>query len=98
MISSGVCSVFLAKTAKIKIASASIRYINRQVSPWSLTRSSWQPDAIEVMGRDWGNPRFSPCCKRLSRKPVSSRAAFEKGGVLTCPWSHERGLSLGLTG
>ena len=31
-----------------------------------------------------------------SIKPASRRAAVEKGGVLTTPWSHTKGLSFGL--
>ena len=90
-------SVFFAKMAKIKIASLSMRYTIRHVRPSSLILSSWHRDAIEVIGRDCGMLSFSPPCRRLRRKPASIRAALEKGGVLTSPWSHERGLSLGLT-
>jgi hypothetical protein len=72
-----------------------MRYINRHVRPSSLTRSSWQRAAIEGIGRDCGILSFSPCWRRRSRNPVSIRAALENGGVLTWPWSHERGLSWG---
>ena len=39
------------------------------------------------IGRECGSARFSPCCKRRSRNPVSRRAASDIGGVLISPWS-----------
>ncbi len=48
-----------------------------------LDRNSWHRAAIDCIGRDCGMLSFSPCCRRLSRKPVSIRATVENGGVLT---------------
>ena len=47
---------------------------------------------IVGIGRECGSDNLSPLCSLRRRKPASRRAAVEKGGVLTSPWSHTSGL------
>jgi hypothetical protein len=94
----GVVRVALANTSRITMASASIRYINRQLLVSSFIRSSWHRAPTDGIGREAGNPMDSPCCKRRRRNPVSRRAWRDKGGDLTSPCNQARGLSFGLTG
>lgn len=42
-------------------------------------------------------PRTRPACSCLSRKPASTRASDENGGVFTCPLNQTKGLSRGDT-
>ena len=46
-------------------------------------------------GRDCGNPRVSPLCRRRSRNPLQP-VPGPNGGVLISPRNHTRGLSRGL--
>ncbi len=92
----GVLVEFFLNTSKITIASASIRYIIRQMLSSSLIRNSWQRAPTLGIGLKCGRPIFSPFCNRLSRSPASNLASFVKGGVFTSPCSHTKGLSFGL--
>src|ERR1700683_4582345 len=93
----GVFADFLAKTSAITIASASMRYTRRHWPDASLIRNSWHRGPTVGMGLDCGIVSMSPRWRRLSKYPVSSRAARENGGVLTSPCSQASGLSLLLT-
>src|SRR5262245_50131807 len=56
----GVDLLFLRKTSKIKIASASIRYMIRQVAPASLIRNSCHRAPTEGIGLEWACRAFHP--------------------------------------
>jgi hypothetical protein len=97
MTNRGVARVFFAKTSAITMASLSMRNITRQLPVASLTRSSRHLAPIEGIGRDAGISSKSPRCRRLRRKPASTRPSFERGGVFTSPCNQANGLCFGLT-
>jgi len=92
----GVFWAFFSNTSRITTASLSILYMILHARSPSGILSSWHAGPIPRIGRDPGKPIFSPRCRRLNRNPASSRAAAEKGGDFTSPWSHTNGLSFGL--
>ena len=92
----GVVRVFFKNTSRITIASTSIRYMRRQLPPESRTLSSWQRSPTLGIGRECGIVSESPRCSSQSKNPVSSLAAFERGGLFTSPCNQAKGLSLGL--
>lgn len=60
----------------------------------SIILSSWQRRPIVGIGRECGKPRLLPRCSCRNNMPASIRASSENGGVLICPFSQTRGLSL----
>src|SRR5712692_8153846 len=62
----------------------------RHVLLASFTRNSWHRKPMTGIGREWGKLRFSPCCNRRRRNPVSRRAASDIGGVRISPLSSIR--------
>jgi hypothetical protein len=55
-------------------------------------RNSWQFEPIVGIGGDIGIDKVSPSCNFLNKNPASSLALAEKGGLLTSPFSHTKGL------
>ena len=45
------------------------------------------------IGLEWGSPRSLPCCNSRIKKPASTLADFENGGLLISAFNKIRSLS-----